>query len=303
MPSRLQQLTKELNSALDAQVLLAHITGKPRAWLLAHPELELNPAQEKSLQKALNQLNRNVPLPYVIGHWEFFGLDFLLSPDVLIPRPETEELVEMGLDWLRASGKKQVLDVGTGSGCIPIAFAKNARDLNLLGVDISESALSIARQNAHLHGKVHHKGTKDTKFSIKNTQREIYKIGTSTLQFIQSDLFSNFPTFKPSNPQPATFNLITANLPYIPSETLKRLAVYRREPTLALDGGTDGLQLIRRLLADAPRHLAPRGLILLEIDSSHGKNALSLARKFFPQAKSELLQDLSQRDRFIRIQT
>ncbi len=288
--------------ALDAQVLLAHITGKTRAWLLAHPELELTPAQQQTLHKALDQLARNTPLPYVIGHWEFFGLDFILSPDVLIPRPETEELVELALDWLRATNTKQVLDVGTGSGCIPIALARHARDLNLLGVDLSESALNIARQNAELHGEIiHRKKTKNAK-NFKEEQRKSYKIGTSTLCFIQNDLLDNLPL--PScNFKHPTFNLITANLPYIPTETLKSLEIYTREPTLALDGGTDGLTLIRRLLKSAPPLLAPKGLILLETDSSLGQATLKLADEFFPKAKNRLRQDLAGRDRFVEIQT
>lgn len=257
--------------ALDAQTLLSHITQKPRPWVLAHPELNLSPQQEKKLDAALTQLLQNIPLPYVIGQWEFFGLNFLLTPDVLIPRPETEELVEMALEWLHDKDDARVLDMGTGSGCIPIALARNAGDLHLLGVDRSSAALNIARQNAAKHGVV------------------------NQIDFVQSDLFSNL--------EPATFNLITANLPYIPSETLKTLDVYTREPILALDGGMDGLDLIRRFLKDAPRFLVPQGMILLEIDSSHGQKALETATAFFPEATCELLQDLSGRDRFIRIET
>ncbi len=269
MTSRLNQLTKELKSSLDAQVLLAHITKKTKAMLLAHPELELTDTEEKKLENALAKLKNNIPLPYIIGHWEFFGLEFHISNTVLIPRPETEELVEHALDWLRANNAPHVLDVGTGSGCIPISLARNARDLNVVGVDISSSALNIARQNAQRH-KVE-------------------------ITFIQSDLFSNLDC------QP--FNLIVANLPYIPTATLETLDVYTREPTLALDGGFDGLNIIRRLLKDAPHHLAPKGAIMLEIDSSHGQGALALANEFFPKAKNDLVQDLSKRDRFIIIQS
>ena len=289
MTSRLNQLTKKLKSSLDAQVLLAHITGKTKAWLLAHPELELTNTEEKKLANALSKLKNDIPLPYIIGHWEFFGMEFHISNAVLIPRPETEELVERALDWLRANDTRRVLDVGTGSGCIPISLARNARDLNLIGVDISSPALDIARQNAQKYDN--HQDTKSAENALKT-----WEIGSSKIQFIQSDLFSNLSAFKP-------FNLITANLPYIPTETLKTLEVYAREPTLALDGGADGLDLIRRLLTDAPRYLAPKGAIMLEIDSSHGEGALSLANQFFPKAKNELVQDLSGRDRFINIQT
>ena len=279
--------------ALDAQVLLAHITGKTRAWILAHPELKLTPSEEEKLNNALTKLKNNIPLPYVIGHWEFFGLEFHVSDAVLIPRPETEELVELALNWLHANNAHRILDIGAGSGCIPISLARNARDLSLVGVDISSPALDIARQNAQKHAKIHHKGTESTIF-FSDATREIWQIGTSTLQLLQSDLFANLPL--------TTFDLILANLPYIPTHTLKTLNVYRSEPTLALDGGTDGFTLIRQLLKDAPRYLAPQGAVILEIDSSHGEDALALANEFFPRAKKKLLQDLSGRDRFIIIQ-
>lgn len=285
--------------ALDAQVLLAHITQKPRAWVLAHPELTLSPQQQKKLDAALKQLQQNIPLPYVLGQWSFFGMDFIVSRDVLIPRPETEELVEMALDWLDDKEDARILDMGTGSGCIPIAIARNARDLSLLGVDRSPAALKIARQNA-----AKYENRQDAKSAERElgSPRKSWQIGSSTLEFAQSDLFENLPPASCSLP-PAPYNLLLANLPYIPTETLKTLDVYTREPSLALDGGADGLDLIRRFLADAPRFLAPKGLILLEIDSSHGQKALHIAEKFFSEATSSLLQDLSGRDRFIRIQT
>ncbi len=275
MPSLLDQVTRKLHPtsdspALDAQVLLAHITEKRTSWVLAHPELSLSPKQRIKLEAALQALLQGIPLPYVLGHWEFYGLDFLVSPDVLVPRPETEELVEFGLGWLRDKKNVTALDVGTGSGCIAIALAKNIPDLKLLAVDLSSAALDIARQNAAIHWV------------------------DDQIQFIHSDLFSNL--------QPATFDLITANLPYIPSETLKNLDVYTREPSLALDGGKDGLKLIRRLVEEAPRWLAPDGLILLELDSSHGQAALKLASTIFPKSVIQLKQDLAGRDRFLAVQ-
>ncbi len=275
-PSLLQEISKALQNtsetpALDAQVLLANITQKPRAWLLAHPELTtLSPEENKKLEEALQKLKNNVPLPYVIGHWAFYGMDFIVSPDVLIPRPETEELVEYALTWIHEKKAKSALDVGTGPGCIPVSLARHAPDLSLVALEQSSPALSIARENA-----VRHKLAK-------------------RINFIQSDLFANLP--------PQRFDLITANLPYIPTETLPTLDVYTREPTLALDGGADGLTLIRRFLAHAPRYIASKGLILLEIDSSHGKKALAAAQESFPTTQTALQQDLSGRDRFIRIQ-
>ena len=282
---------------LDAQVLLAHVLDKPRAWVLAHPEATLTPKQTRVLEKTLRQLESGVPLPYVLGKWEFFGLEFEVTPEVLIPRPETELLVERAVSWLRTAMKRQsmditsaacsgrqareadwgmlrVLDVGTGSGCIAITLAVNEARLQVVATDISPAAVEVARRNA-------------TRFGV-----------SERVDFFSCDLFPSEETF---NVQPSTFNLIVANLPYIPTATLHGLPVYGREPILALDGGADGLAIIRRLLVEAPRHLAPGGLILLEIESSQGAKVLSLAHHAFTKAEIHLHQDLAGRDRLVEI--
>lgn len=276
---------------LDAQVLLAHVLDRPRAWVLAHPEATLTPKQKRALEKALLQLESNVPLPYVLGKWEFFGLEFEVTPEVLIPRPETELLVERAVAWLRRRlamnrqamdtksaeadwGRLRAVDVGAGCGCIAIALAVNVPELLVVATDISPAAVEVARRNA-------------TKFGI-----------SERVEFFCCNLFPSEKTF---DIRPSTFNLIVANLPYVPTETLHGLRVYGREPTLALDGGADGLDIIRRLLADAPRHLSPRGLILLEIESSQGAKVLSLAQDAFAEAEIHLHQDLTGHDRLLEI--
>jgi len=259
--------------ALDAQVLLAQMTGKPRAWVLAHPEVELSRPQQAALEEALGRLESGEPLPYVLGHWEFFGLDFLVTPDVLIPRPETELLVATALAWLRAhADRRRSADIGAGCGCIAVALAVNVPDLRITATDISPKALKVAQRNAE-------------KFNVANH-----------ITFIEADLLPPLPL------SPIPYSLICANLPYIPTATLRGLPLYGREPTLALDGGADGLALIRRLLAEAPRRLAPGGLILLEIEASQGTAVLSLAYDAFTEAHIGLQQDLSGHDRLIRIE-
>jgi release factor glutamine methyltransferase len=254
---------------LDAQVLLAHIIDKPRTWVLAHREAELSQKQEVQFNQALAKIQANIPLPYIIGRWEFFGLDFIINPSVLIPRPETELLVEIALKWLRSQpDQRKVADIGTGSGCIAVAIAKQIPKAHITASDISEKALSLARINAQKH----------------NVDQKI--------QFLQADLLQGLNS---------TFNLICANLPYIPTATLHSLQVFSREPSLALDGGVDGLNLIRRLLSEAPQRLEPGGLLLLEIDASQGISALALAQEVFPQADVQLLPDLAGCDRLIRI--
>lgn len=257
---------------LDAQVLLAHVLGHVRTWLLAHPELELSAPQLDSVEAAVSRLEAGDPLPYVLGHWEFYGLDFNVTPNVLIPRPETELLVEKAIAWLKASPERRtVADVGTGSGAIAVTIAMNVPDARVLATDISPAALEVARSNAE-------------KFNVQER-----------IEFVECDLL---PTL---NVQRSTFNAIFANLPYIPTETLRRLAVFETEPALALDGGADGLDLIRRLLAIAPDWLAPGGRIMLEIEASQGMPVLSLAYDLFSEAEIHLHRDLAGHDRLLEI--
>jgi release factor glutamine methyltransferase len=257
--------------SLDSQVLLAFILQRPRSWLLAHPEYEMDAEETLQYAECLAQLTACVPLPYVIGEWEFYGLKFNLTPQVLIPRPETEQLVDTALEWLSGNpGRRSVAEIGTGSGCIAVSLAKSLPDLKLTAADISQDALQVARSNARRH--------------------EVQ----DRIEFVQSDLLTEVD---------GEFDLLCANLPYIPSETLRQLDVYLREPTLALDGGPDGLTLIGTLLTQAADRLIPGGLVLLEIESGHGISARKLAQQFFPQARIEVKPDLAGHPRLLSIQT
>ena len=261
--------------ALDASVLLAHILNKPRTWVMAHPETTPTAEQQKQLADSLARLERGEPFPYVIGRWEFFGLELDITPDVLIPRPETELLVEKAVAWLQESPVRQtVADVGTGSGAIAIAIAVNVPDVQVLATDISLAALQVARHNA-------------IKFDVVNR-----------IDFVQCDLL---PYHLGSLATERHFDLICANLPYIPSETLQALPTFGREPTLALDGGADGLDLVRRLLNIGPEWLAPNGMILLELEATRGIQALNLACDLFSEGTIHLHQDLTGRDRLLEI--
>ncbi|MEP7136892.1 MAG: peptide chain release factor N(5)-glutamine methyltransferase [Chloroflexota bacterium] len=260
---------------LDASVLIAHVLNKPRTWVMAHPELTLNPDQQKQLDVSLTRLEKEEPFPYILGHWEFFGLDFDVTPDVLIPRPETELLVEKAIIWLQESKvRRTIADIGTGSGAIAVSLAVNVPDADILATDISPQALQVAKRNAK-------------KLGVENR-----------IEFIECDLLPNKHTF---NNNHLPFDLICANLPYIPTQTLSQLSVFGREPTVALDGGADGLDLIRRLLNLAPDWLAPNALILLEIEATLGMKALGLVSDLLSQAEIHLHQDLTGRDRLLEI--
>lgn len=264
---RLQAYTD--SPVLDARVLLSHVTGQPASWLLAHLEAEVTPGQAAALDESLHRLELGEPLPYILGRWEFFGLNFEVTPDVLIPRPETELLVEKALAWLKAHpGRRRAVDVGTGSGCIAVALATHMPDLQLVATDVSPAALAVARRNIRKHG-------------LEN------RVETECCDLLPLDT--------------RPIDMIVANLPYIPTGDLRSLAVYGREPTLALDGGPDGLDIIRELMARAPDRLAPGGLMLLEIEASQGMLAVSLAYETFSHAAIHLYQDLSGRDRIVEI--
>src|SRR5512135_542537 len=212
---------------LDAQVLLAHIFEKPRTWLLAHTSASPDVKSAARLEKLIRRLENGEPLPYVLGHWEFFGLDFRLTPDVLIPRPETELLVESAIAWLRASPaegpeEQMIADIGTGSGCIAVSLARNVPNIHVLATDISQAAIKVARSNAK---------------RLKVLPQ---------IDFLTCDML---PEHGKSLGAARPFNLVCANLPYIPTGKLHSLPVFKREPTVALDGGPDGLDPFRKLFA------------------------------------------------------
>jgi release factor glutamine methyltransferase len=254
---------------VDSLALLAGLTGRSTAWVLAHPDARLAPDQAAALNASLERLASGEPLPYVLGRREFFGLEFEIGPGVLIPRPETELLVEQALGWLvDHPNRRTFIDVGTGSGCIAVSLAARVHDLHGLAVDISAEALSLARRNLARHG-----------------------VG-ERVALVQGDLATAVGR---------SLDLIVANLPYVPTETLKKLRVSAYEPLLALDGGSDGLAQIRRLLAEGPRVLAHGGLLLMEIEAGQGQAALRLAEDIFPGAALEVLKDLAGKDRLLKV--
>jgi len=214
----LESLTDTPN--LDAEVLLAHVLGKNRSWLLAHPASLLSFGQLSTADQLVYQVISGQPLPYAIGCWEFFGLSFKVTSDVLIPRPETELLVEQAINWLHQLGMTQIIDVGTGCGCIAITIARSIRHCQITATDVSGKALKVASEN------VSHFGLSDR------------------ISLIKADLLAGIPD---------QFDLICANLPYIPSGRLDDLAVAKVEPVLALDGGEDGMIFNKKLLQQSKR--------------------------------------------------
>ena len=267
----LQQLQPDREDASTSILaLLARVLQKPKTWVLAHPEAHLNPAEHEKLSQLVQRFALGEPLPYLTGTQEFFGLAFKVSPAVLIPRPETELLVEQALAWLQnLESSASMLDVGTGSGCIALTLASMVPGLCVTASDLSADALAIARENA----------------------RELHVSGRVT--FLQADLI---PDTLPK------FDLICANLPYIPTRKLSAVNSIAFEPETALDGGPDGLRLLRRFFSQAPVHLQPQGLLLAETEADLGTETLALARENFPDARVDLLKDLNRRERLVRVE-
>ena len=261
---------------LDAQVLLAHVLDRPRTWILAHADSLPEPSRLEFLESLVRRLEAGEAFPYVVGHREFFGIDFDVTQEVLIPRPETELLVEKAISWLDAApGSQNIVDIGTGCGCIAVCLALKVPHVRVLGTDISLAALRVAAGNVRRLG------------------------AADCVDLLNCDLLPPQPKDLPSYRK---FDLVCANLPYVPEGTLRGLPVYGREPLLALSGGVDGLARIRSLLTRAPDWIKPHGLILVEIEASQGTRVLDLARDAFPRAAVSLHQDLAGLDRLLQIE-
>lgn len=271
----LQASQKKLQGVSDFPVIetyaiAAFVLSQPKEWLIAHPEDEPPSQLLKEMDSLIDRLRAGEPLPYLLGKQSFFGLEFEVTPDVLIPRPETEILVEEAIHWLQLHPYRlSMIDIGTGSGIIPITLADYFTNLIAQAVDISTKALAVANRNI-----------------LKYNLQERIKTFPNDLLIGISE----------------TFDMITANLPYIPTSRLQTLAVSRFEPLEALDGGVDGFSLIHSLLAQAPKNLKPGGLILLEIDDSHANLAMNEATNFLPSAKITIMNDLAQKPRILKIQ-
>ena len=251
--------------------LLRHFLGVDTTWILIHSQDDMPNNLLPIINNHFEELKKGRPLPYIIGEWDFFSLTFKVSEDVLIPRPETELLVETAIAWLNKQPpeNRNFIDVGTGTGCIPVAILMNTQYASGIATDISINALKIATDNL-----------------------STYTLG-NRLQLICGDLLI------PINQK---FNLITANLPYIPTYKLEAMEVKKHEPRLALDGGIEGFELIKRLLIDSSEKITKPGLLLLEIEEDQGKEIEILAAESFPNGKIQVHKDYANRDRFVQIE-
>lgn len=260
--------------ALEAELLLRHVLGLDKTYFYLHlPEL-LTAEQQRAFLKLLGDRAAHKPAAYITGHREFYGLDFRVQPGVLIPRPETELVVELCLHFAREriehGERVRFADVGTGSGAIAIAFARHTPAAEVLATDRSGEALVIAGYNA----------------------KQLRVAGR--IRFFEGDLL---------DPIPGQLDLVAANLPYVPTAVCDSLAPEVRdwEPRQALDGGPDGLDQIRRLFAQLPARVRPGGAVVLEIGHDQGPALLELAAGL-PRSRTSISKDLSGHDRVVLIE-
>ncbi|MCR4892727.1 MAG: peptide chain release factor N(5)-glutamine methyltransferase [Lachnospiraceae bacterium] len=249
----------------DARLLLQSIIGKNRAYLLAHKDEELTERQQQTLELLSEKRAGHVPLQLLLGNTDFMGLEFHVSRDVLIPRIDTEFVVEEAMRYVEDGAR--VLDLCTGSGCILLSLMKYKNYIEGLGVDISDAALALARENAEL-------------------------LGLSQAEFRKSNMFENVD---------GVFDYILCNPPYIQSAVIPTLMdeVRLHEPHLALDGGTDGLDFYRILAAESASHLTREGMCFFEIGYDQGEAVKALMEEA-GYLDIEVLPDYSGKDRVLK---
>jgi release factor glutamine methyltransferase len=257
---------------LEAEVLLGHVLGLTRAQIHAHLGRRLDAAELESYYELVERRRQHEPVAYIIGHKEFYGLDFCVDRRVLIPRPETELLVEKGLEIGQvASHPLTIADVGTGCGAMAISLAVNLPQAIIYALDVSFEALEVTALNCGRYRVEKH------------------------VHLLQGDLLS---------PLPEPVDLIVANLPYVSGAEWEQLprTITAYEPRSALDGGPDGLNAIRRLLAQVQSYLKPQATILLEIGAAQGAAVTNLAGRHFPAAIVEVAQDYAGLDRMVVVE-
>ena len=256
------------DAALEGEILLRHVLGLSRAQLYADLDRDVSPAHEKALNKLLERRQQGEPSAYITGHREFYGLDFRVDNNVLIPRPETELLVEKAIRLAKGHAISRIADVGTGCGAIAISLAVNLPGVTVYATDVSVPALEVARSNCRRHGVA------------------------GRIVLLEGDMLE---------PLPEPVDLIIANLPYVRESDLPCRGPLSFEPALALNGGEDGLDRIRVLCHQAGNKLRSQGFVLLEIGQGQAEAMAALLQSAFPSARIEAERDLAGIERVVSL--
>lgn len=269
----LQQNTYSQNIIASTEVdsILSLALHKNLEYLYKHPDKKINLGAQKKFAKLITLRVQHWPLAYLRKNKDFFGLNFVVNKHTLIPRPDSELLVEEAIKHLNdpalraGSGSPKILDMGTGSGCLIISLAKNARG-EFFASDVKKNALKVAKLNARKH-------------KVK-------------INFILSNLFTKIPEQK--------FDLILANLPYLTKKQMSEASI-QKEPRSALVSGLDGLKHYTKFLEKVPNYLAKKYLILLEIDPQQSTAIKILIKKYLPESQIELVKDINNLERVVKI--
>jgi len=263
-----EQLKKHsiTSAALDAEVLLSFVLKKSKEYILSSPKIELTEKQMERLKGLISRRNKGEPIAYLTNNKEFYGLEFYVDENVLVPRPETELLIETVLQNVEKQSSLIIADIGTGSGCIAITLAKYLPNISILATDISESAILVAKKNAENHSVI------------------------NRIKFMQGNLLNVL-----DNP----VDIIIANLPYLPKSEYKKEISF--EPKQALFGDNNGMEYLETIIKQAPLKLNKDGIMLLEIHPPQSIQVKKIAKEAFPNATIQIKEDLAKKDRFIII--
>jgi release factor glutamine methyltransferase len=256
------------DTPLESELLLRHVLKISRTQLYLDLDQELSPQQEKTFWRLVERRLNGEPTAYITGHREFYGLDFYVDPSVLIPRPESELLVEVALGQAKNHPLFTIADIGTGCGAIAISLALELPQAKIYATDISAAALKVALVNCQKHGV------------------------TDRVYLIHGNMVE---------PVPEPVDLIVANLPYVWKLQLARMSSAKFEPLLALDGGSDGTERIHQLCRQADSKLRPDGSLLLEMGQGQRGAVTALLHSLFPKGKIEVMPDLSGIDRVVSL--
>lgn len=255
-------------ASLEGEVLLRHVLDISRAGLFAGLDSELTPGQAIAIERLLERRLKGEPTAYITGRREFYGLDFRVDRNALIPRPESELLVEKAIGLARRHRVSLIADIGTGSGAIAVSLAVSLPDATIYATDISAAGLELARENARYHGV------------------------QGRISFLQGNLLE---------PLPGPVDMIVANLPYVRRSDLPPGGPLSYEPALALDGGEDGLEVLRLICGQAGGKLRPDGFLLLEIGQGQAGQVADLLNQVFPSSRIEVDRDLAGIERLLSV--
>jgi len=256
------------DASLEGELLLRHVLGKSRPQLYLDLDHELGPVHEEVYRRLVERRRLGEPSAYLTGHREFYGLDFYVDRSVLVPRPESELLVEKAINLVQNRLIAAIAEIGTGCGAIAISLALNLPEAKIYATDISDQALEVARFNCRRHGV------------------------TDRIRLMQGDMLE---------PLPEVVDLVVANLPYVRASELPRTGPLSFEPVLALDGGINGVDKIERLCYQAGNRLRPGGCLLLEIGQGQAETITTILHKVFLQAQVEVYPDYGGIERVVSL--